>query len=27
LNTGGKSNGRGTLKGLLVVIKRVKSGT
>jgi hypothetical protein len=27
LNTGGKRNGCGTLKGLSVVIKRVKSGT
>jgi hypothetical protein len=27
LNTCGKSNGCGTLKGLSVVIKRVKSGT
>jgi hypothetical protein len=27
LNTSGKSNGHGTLKGLSIVIKRVKSGT
>jgi hypothetical protein len=27
LNTGAKSNGHGTLKGLSVVIKRVKGGT